>query len=235
MQRLLLVAAMAAAASAQTVPVLNQQEIQQLEIEVEQNPGDRASQAILGKNYAMYILGVASLRQFNRVTGVDPAKANSELAQHARGQLANSILGAVVGEGGQALWSFSTEVQVYATLHHVQESLPIADARALGVASLDRAISLEPANAEWRKYRIPILVFRSNFPNVLPLTPAAAYSQVKEDLATLKGEDRLYVLSPSAKLAFKAEAFHDAASYAQELLDAAAVSSDWDQGNEIFF
>lgn len=237
MHRLILAAAMTVVASAQIAPVaiLTEAEVQQLELKVAQNPADRASQKLLGQNYAMFVLGITELGQYDRVTAVDAAKANSAFAKHAREQLGSTLLATVAGEGGRTLWSESTQVESFRIVHHVQEPLPIAEARALAIASIDRAVSLEPATAKWRTYRIPILIFRSDFPKVQPLTPAEAYAQVKQDVAALKGQDRVYMLGPAAKLAFKADALDDAAAYAREMLEAATGPNGWDTGNEIFF
>src|ERR1035438_9777389 len=111
MKRLFLLGAIAAATSAQTTPVLSQTEIQQLEIKVAQNSEDRASQTLLGKNYAFCILGITSLKKYNIVDGFDPAKAESAFAGHARGQLSDSINAGIVGEGANALWGFSFQVE----------------------------------------------------------------------------------------------------------------------------
>ena len=64
----------AAYAQPQPTPVLSQDQVLQLEIAVARNPGDLASQTLLGRNYAFFILGITSLRQFDRVATIDPGK-----------------------------------------------------------------------------------------------------------------------------------------------------------------
>jgi hypothetical protein len=51
MRHLSLLLSFVISAWAQTTPVLNQSQIQQLEATVERNPADRQSQTLLGKNY----------------------------------------------------------------------------------------------------------------------------------------------------------------------------------------
>jgi hypothetical protein len=108
------------------------------------------------------------------------------------------------------------------------------DARALGAQALDRAIAIEPGNATWRSYRIPILVLRANS-DFLPFSAKDAYSQVKEDLSVLTGATRYALLAGAAKLAVKASALDDAQAYAIELLNSATDPKDWNYGNAIFF
>jgi len=219
---------------AQSIPVLSRSDIQQLETTVAQTPTDSQSQALLGQNYSFVILGVTSLGQYNSVTGVDPAKARGEFAQHALDVMQNSAFAGVLGEGGRALWNFSFQVQGYEIQHQSEAQVSYLDARALGAQALDRAVMLEPGTATWRSYRIPILVFRSNF-DFLPLNAMDAYSQVKEDLSVLTGVGRNVVLADVAKLAVKASALDDAESYAIELLNSASDPKDWNYGNAIFF
>jgi hypothetical protein len=219
---------------AQSIPVLSQSDIQQLETTVAQTPTDSQSQALLGQNYSFVILGVTSLGQYNSVTGVDPAKARGEFAQHALDVMQNSAFAGVLGEGGRALWNFSFQVQGYEIQHQSEAQVSYLDARALGAQALDRAVMLEPGTATWRSYRIPILVFRSNF-DFLPFNAMDAYSQVKEDLSVLTGVGRNVVLADVAKLAVKASALDDAESYAIELLNSASDPKDWNYGNAIFF
>jgi hypothetical protein len=168
----------AAYAQPQSIAVLSQDQVQQLEGTVARNPGDFATQALLGKNYAFFILGITSLGQFDRVATIDPGKAAGSFAEHARGELGTSLLAGVVAEGGQALWRFSTDVQVYQRLHPSPATVDTTGAKTLGVQSLERAISMDPNNATWRTYRIPILIYRSNFSIFMPLTTTEAYSQV---------------------------------------------------------
>jgi hypothetical protein len=97
---------------AQSIPVLSQSEIQQLETTVAQTPTDPQSQALLGQNYSFVILGITSLGQIQ---------------------------------------------------HQSEAQVAYLDARASGAQALDRAVMLDPGTATWRSYRIPILVFRSNF------------------------------------------------------------------------
>ena len=64
----------------QSIAVLSQDQVQQLEGTVARNPGDLASQALLGKNYAFFILGITSLGKFDRVATIDPGKAAGSFA-----------------------------------------------------------------------------------------------------------------------------------------------------------
>jgi len=235
-QILILAAAITVAANAQpqSTAVLSQEQVQQLEATVARHPGDLASEALLGRNYAFFILGVASLGTFDRVAAIDPAKAAGSFARHAREALQKSPLAAVVAEGGNALWRFGTEVEVYQRLHPSAAEIDAAAAKTLGVQSLDRAISLEPGNAAWRSYRIPILMNRSELSGFMPLTAAEAYGQVKQDVAVLTGDDRYNMLVYAAKLAVKASAWEDARSYARELLKDATDPKNWNYGNAIF-
>ena len=236
MRSLLVFAAFALGASAQPATrVLSQDEIQQLEATVAKNPGDRPSQVLLGKNYAFVILGIASLSQYDRVAGVDPAKARGPFAQHARDELGKSPLAGVVGEGGETLWVDSTFVQSYLYTHRLGDQIPLQEARTLGAQALDRAVALEPENPTWRRYRIPVLVFRSDFKEIMPLSAADAYAVVKQDMALLKGMDRAAMLQQAAKLSIKAEALDDAGAYARELVATAAGGADWNQGNAVFY
>jgi hypothetical protein len=57
------VAALAVSAAAQSTRVLTQSEIEELEIKVAQNPEDRESQTLLGRNYALFSLGITGTRQ----------------------------------------------------------------------------------------------------------------------------------------------------------------------------
>ena len=219
---------------AQAIPVLSQAQIQQLETTVAQNPTDRPSQTLLGQNYSFVILGITALGQYNTVAGLDPAKARGEFAQHARDVMQNSPFGGVLGEGGQALWNFSFQVQGYEAQHTSEAQVAYLDARTLGVQALDRAIVLEPGAATWRSYRIPILALRSNA-DFLPLSAKDAFSQVKEDLSVLTGTMRYTVLATAAKLAVKGSALDDAQAYAIELLSSATNPKDWNYGNAVFF
>jgi hypothetical protein len=162
---------------------------------------------------------------------VDPAEARGEFAQHARDVMRNSAFAGVLGEGGEALWNFSFQVQAQ---HQPEAQVAYLDARALGAQALDRAIAVEPGNAAWRSYRIPILVLRANS-DFLPFSAKDAYSQVKEDLSVLTGATRYALLAGAAKLAVKASALDDAQAYAIELLNSATDPKDWNYGNAIFF
>jgi hypothetical protein len=141
----------------------------------------------------------------------------------------------VVAEGGQAIWRFSTDVQIYQELHPSPVKVDTTAAKTLGVQSLDRAISMDPKNATWRTYRIPILMSRSNFSSFMPLTTTEAYGQLKEDTSVLTGPNRYDMLADAAKLAVKVSEWDDARSYAQELLKSSTDSKDWNYGNAIFF
>ena len=191
-------------------------------------------EGLLGRNYAFFILGITSLKEYDLVATIDPGKAAGSFAQHARDELGTSRFAGVVAEGGQALWRFSTEVEVHQTLHASQPKIDITAAKTLGVQSLDRAISMEPSNATWRSYRIPILISRSNFNIVMPLTTTEAYGQVKEDMSVLTGSRRYSMLDYAAKLAVKVSELNDAQSYAQELLKSSTDPGN-NYGNAIFF
>jgi hypothetical protein len=235
---LIAAAAVTFTAYAQSRPpaVLNQDQIQQLEVTIARNPSDLASEAVLGKNYAFCILGITSLAQFNiRVTGIDPEQAAGSFAQHARDELGKSLFAGVVAEGGQALWRYSREVEQYQILHSSPTKIDITSAKTLAVESIDRAISMDPNNATWRAYRIPILVDRSMFSNFMTLTTSEAYGKVKQDISVLTGSDRYDRLAEAAKLAVRASEWDDARSYADELLKSATNSKDWNYGNAIFF
>jgi hypothetical protein len=222
-------------AQPQPTPVLSQDQVLQLEIAVARNPGDLASQTLLGRNYAFFILGITSLGQFDRVAAIDPGKAARDFAQRARDELGKSLFAGVVAEGGQAIWRFSTDVQIYQELHPSPVKVDTTAAKTLGVQSLDRAISMDPKNATWRTYRIPILMSRSNFSSFMPLTTTEAYGQLKEDTSVLTGPNRYDMLADAAKLAVKVSEWDDARSYAQELLKSSTDSKDWNYGNAIFF
>ena len=140
-----------------------------------------------------------------------------------------------MAEGGQALWQFSTDVQVYQTLHPSPATVDTTAAKTLGVQSLERAIFMDPNNATWRTYRIPILISRSNFNNFMPLTTTEAYRQVKQDMSVLTGSSRSAMLTYAAKLAVKALEWDDGLGYAQELLSSTTDPENWNYGNAIFF
>src|ERR1017187_7054744 len=113
MRVLILLSVFAGLVCAQSIPVLSQAQIQQLETTVAQNPADRPSQTLLGQNYAFVILGITALGQYNFVAGVNPAEAGGDFARHARDAMRSSTFGGVLGEGGEALWNFSFQVQGY--------------------------------------------------------------------------------------------------------------------------
>ena len=79
--------------------VLSQPEIESLERKVAE--GDTpTSQALLGKNYALTILGVTALSKFGLVAGYDPAKAAGEFSSRAKAQLlATRTGGSCCGRG----------------------------------------------------------------------------------------------------------------------------------------
>jgi hypothetical protein len=105
MKRALLLSLVAASIWAQSTrsirqtPILTAEQVKQLEADVAKDSADGASQALLGKNYAFFILGIAGLNQYGNVDAVDPAKAESEFAQYARQQLAASRLPVICGQG----------------------------------------------------------------------------------------------------------------------------------------
>ena len=233
----ILAAVITAAANAQPQPteVLSQNQVQQLELTVERNPGDRASATLLGKNYAFFILGIASLGRFDRVGTLDPEKAAGNFAQHVRNEIGKSVSAGVLAESGQALWRYATEVKVYQTLHPTPAKIDTTAAETLGIQSIDRAISLEPDEGTWRTYRIPILIQRSSFSRIKPLSATEAYRDVKEDMSVLTGTNRYNMLSHAAKLAVKVSELDDAGSYAEELLKSSTDARNWNYGNAIYF
>ena len=215
--------------------VLTQDQVQQLEVKVTRGPGDTASQALLGRNYAFFILGITSLGEFDRVAALDPGKAAGEFARHARDELGKSLVPAVVAEGGQALWRYGNDVDSYQVLHSPLTKIDTTSAKTLGVQSLDRAISMDPKNATWRTYRIPILMLRSNFGDFMPLTATGAYRQIQQDLSVLTGSNRYNMLADAAKLAVRVSKWDDARRYAQELLRSSTDPKNWNYGNAVFF
>jgi hypothetical protein len=263
MQRILMLALVSASVWAQSAdapipptPVLNQEQVQLLEAKVAQDPADLASQAILGRNYAFFILGVTAVDQYGDARGFDPAKARGAFARHARNELMNTRFAGVCGEAGQALWHSSFEAERYQSLHQTGERGRVKEARSFGVQVLDRAIALEPGTPLWRSYRIPILHFRATslsyrvpiayygvpilhyrttFSGVMPLTRAEAYRQIKEDMTLLTGALREEHLATAAKAALNASALEDARAYAQEMLAAAQDTEKWIYGDHVFF
>lgn len=161
MIRFLFLCLFASAARPDSLAVLDEAQIQQLEVTLAKNPGDRQAQAMLGQNYALAILGITKLGKYDMVEDLDPAKAASELAQRARAALHQSYAPVVLGEGGYALWKYCTQVEVFKTLKHMANQSPLRSERSLATEAIDRAISIEPDNGHWRTYRIPILSFRA--------------------------------------------------------------------------
>ncbi len=235
MKRLFLLIVIGTVAFGQSTAVLSQAEIEALEAKVATNPTDRPSQKLLGKNYAYYIMGVTALGNYDLVAAVDPVKADSAFAIHARAELASSNNAGLVAEGGNALWGLSFQVLSYNVLHHTPEAASsVTQARTLGAQAINRAITLDPTEATWRSYRIPVLMLRTSLTDNLKLSVPDAYFTVQQDLVVMKGDNRDSVLASGAKLAVQAGALDDAARYAQELLDASA-SGNWNAGNAIFF
>ncbi len=234
MRYLLLLSLVTGCVGAQSISVLSQSQIQDLETTAARNPADLASQTLLGENYSFVILGITALGQNNTVAGLDPAKARSEFAQHARDVMQNSLSAGILGEGGEALWNFSFQVQGYEGRHQLGAQVDYLDARALGARALDQAIAIEPGNGTWRSYRIPILVLRSDS-DFLPLSATDAYRLVKEDLSVLTGTARYLMLAYAGKLAVNASALDDAERDAIELLNDAIDPADWSYGNAVFF
>ena len=210
-------------AAAQSSGVLSPEEIQQLELKLAQNPGDRAAQTALGRNYAFAILGITALGQFDRVTGMDPARPHGP---HARAVLQSTANAGLLAESGKALWSFVTFAQARSRAQLTEE-------RTLASTMLDRAIALDPDTPAWRSYRVPITVLRSNFGQILPLSAADAYVVVKDDVGRLTGFLRIYSLADAAKLAVRAAALDDAEAYAREMLTNSV--KDWNEGNALYF
>jgi hypothetical protein len=235
MKRLFLLIAIATAAFGQSTAVLSQAEIEALEARVATNPKDRPSQKLLGKNYAYYIMGVTALGKYDLVDAVNPVKADSAFATHARAKLASSNDAGLVAEGGNALWGLSFQLLSYYALHHTPEGASsVTEARTVGAQAIDRAITLDPTEPTWRSYRIPVLMLRTSLTDNLKLSVPDAYVTVQQDLAVMKGDGRNAMLASGAKLAVQAGALYDAARYAQELLDSAA-SGGGNEGNAVFF
>ncbi|MGJ5818605.1 hypothetical protein [Paludibaculum fermentans] len=241
MNRTLILALLAASASAQTppatntiTPVLSEEQVIQLEAQVAANPSDVASRTLLGKNYAYSVLGVTELGEWDRVTGIDPAKAASTFAAHARQQLAESGLAGVCGEGGYALWNASFEVEGSLVAGPRALSSIHAD-RTLAVRAVDRAITLEPAAGRWHEYRARTLVVRTRF-NVGPLLSAVeAFHLIGQDMAALNGVVRDALLPTAARLALDAQAPDEARAYAREMLDKARITRHGYRGNLVFY
>ena len=234
MKRLFPLIVIATAAFGQSTAVLSQAEIEALEAKVAANPTDRPSQKLLGKNYAYYITGVTALSKYDLVDAVDPVKADSAFAIHARAELASSNSAGLVAEGGNALWGLSFQLLGYYALHHSPEGASsVTLARSVGAHAIDRAITLDPTEATWRSYRIPMLMLRTSLTDSLKLSVPDAYVTVQQDLAVMKGDVRNAMLGSAAKLAVQVGALDDAARYAQELLDSAA-SGGWNAGNAVF-
>ena len=147
MRTLILLPLFVGSVCAQSIQVLGQAQIQQLEATVAQKPGDRQSQALLGQNYSFVILGITALGQYNTVASVDPGEARGEFAQHAHDVMQNSPFAGVLGEGGEALWNFSFQVEGYEAQRQSEVQVAYLDARALGAQALDRAIVIEPGTA----------------------------------------------------------------------------------------
>lgn len=235
MKHLFLLIVIGAAAFGQSTAVLNQTEVEALEAKVATNPADRSSQKLLGRNYAYYIVGVTALSKYDLVDAVDPLKADSAFATHARIELFSSGNAGVVAEGGNTLWGLSFQLLSYNLRHQVPASdSSVTQARTLGVQAIDRAITLDPTDATWRSYRIPVLMLRTRLRDNLKLSIPDAYFTMQQDLAVTKGNYRDALLAAGAKLAVQAGALDDAARYAQELLDS-APSGGWNSGNAIFF
>lgn len=232
--RFFLACAFAAAAWPESIAVLDEAQIRQLERAVSRNPGDREGQTLLGQNYAFWILGITKLGKYDVLEELDPARTGTEFAQHARDELRHSSLAAVVGEGGYALWKYCTLAEVYKFQKRMANQVPLREERTLAVEAIDRAIAIEPDNGHWRTYRIPILAFRSGNNRTSTLSAADAYDQARKDIATLQGPDRRYMLDTVAKLAIRVAAWDDAQRFAQELLNP-DDAHDWYSGNATFF
>src|ERR1035438_10501232 len=137
MKRLFLLIVIATTAFGQSTAVLSQTEIEALEAKVATNPNDLPSQKLLGKNYAYYIMGVTALGKYGLVEAVDPVKADSAFATHARAILASSNNAGLVAEGGNALWGLSFQLLSYYTLHHTPEGASsVTQARTGGAQAI---------------------------------------------------------------------------------------------------
>ena len=219
----------------QPPPPLAQADVEQLEITVQQNPTDFMSQKLLGKNYAYFMLGITALDRYGDPSMIDEAKFLSDFAQHAAAQMgSDSTPATVLAEGGLELWNDSFSVSADATIHNVPGP---PDPRTVAVKAIDLAILAQPDNSNWRSYRIRILIFRSNFNNVVPLSAADAYAQVKQDFAVLDDNNHRWLLSSIAKLAVRAGALDDATGFAQEMLSKLGdrFFGLWLDGEYVFF
>ena len=189
--------------------VLSQAEVEQLEITVQQVPYNTSAQTLLGKNYAYFILGVTGYDSYGLASVVDKAKSQGEFAKHAAAVMADpNTLPGILAEGGKELWNDS-----FATLGSVDQQAPAA----LAIKALDLAILSDPDNTKWRSYRIPIVVFRSNFSKIMPLSYQEAYRWVTADFAVLGDLDHRFQLTTVAKLAVRAGVLEDATAFAQEM------------------
>ncbi|WP_321475859.1 hypothetical protein [uncultured Paludibaculum sp.] len=241
MNRTLILALLAASvlaqvppAAASITPLLSEEQMVLLEAQVAANPTDIASRALLGKNYAYFILGVTELGDWDRVIDIDPAKAASEFATHARQQLAESTSASVCGEGGYALWNASFDVEGSLVAGPRAMGRIHAD-RTLAALAVDRAITLEPAAEKWHAYRARTLVVRARLNGGPQLSAAEAFLQIRQDMAALKGVVRDALLPTAARRALDAQASDEAGAYAREMLDKAKDTKDWYRGNLVFY
>jgi serine/threonine protein kinase len=208
---------------------VDEETTKKLEAKVSQNPADRDSQDMLIRNYVFFVVGVTGLDKYGQVNAVDPAKAASPFAQHVRELLASSQLAAVCGHSGGELWRYAIRVDSYQRLHPSSGKLVVDDALRLAIQLIDKAIGLEPENAQWRDSRIWTVDYRAKYD---ALGPAEAYHMVTEDLARLKGELRHRHLAKAGTMALKASALGDARTYAKEMIESPANST---YGDDVFY
>ena len=219
-------------------PVLSQSEIEALEKKLAGSPGKETlpDQALLGKNYALYILGVTALKTYDMVDGYDAAKAVGEFANHAKAALLVTNLAAVAAEGGGGLWKWTAQVSGYRTLHgEPKAAMPIlgSPSMRLSEAALDRAIELEPSNQKWRMDRSYILKLRADEPGA---DQRALFQKIKVDLSAVTNASRSYFLTTAGMMAVRAGEWADAKAIASELLTryATAETKDWNDGNVVY-
>ena len=214
--------------------VLSQPEIESLERKVAEGDSP-AAQALLGKNYALTILGVTALEKFDRVAGYDPAKAAGEFSSRAKAQLLATRSAAVAAEGGQWLSNWSTGLFSYRILSLHQTTLlgTYEAERKLGALAIEHAIELDPTNEQWRMYHGYLLNFQSNQKGADLKT---IFQAMKTDLAVVNGFSRSWFLPHAAKLAVRAREWSEAKILATELLKSATPEGKLarNPGNDVY-
>jgi hypothetical protein len=205
--------------------ILSVEQIRDLETRVAQVPDNAAAVKLLAGNYALVILGVTALGSNGIVEMRDPALAASEFASHAREALRQSQLPGLLGEAANSLGRYrmgGARAMMPPDLRN--------EAGQLQGQLLDRAISLDPKNAEWRRQRIELTILNANFSGV---SVEDSWSRVKEDLAAMSGNDRMNSLPRVAMLAERAGKLDDAAALARELLRAGDSGAFWSRGDAL--